>query len=110
MGYTREDIEAMNGFLSMSDEDKINAFENARGNIQTKARSLNLGPAQAAFEKHFGADQNRTPTQWRNLVAKYGIATVCEKEGMDANNVSQRMNESFTAYYKRMLKQKRANV
>lgn len=110
MSYTQADIDEMNRYKTMSLEQQKAVLEALQTQNQVKSDELGLPAAKEAFETHYGVDQNRTPAQWRNLVKVYGIREVCKREGMINEQVIQRMEESFTAYYKRILKERRANV
>ncbi|KAA2242818.1 hypothetical protein F0L74_09830 [Chitinophaga agrisoli] len=98
-------LAAMQGFAAMAEVERkteMKALQELNGE--------RISAAQQAFEAMFGADQNRTPAQWRNLVSKYGMGAVCEKEGMDWQKVNQRMHESFRDHLKRTLKEKKRHV
>jgi hypothetical protein len=56
------------------------------------AQKRQLATLKAEFEKAFGADQeSRTPDQWRNLVGRYGMETVCKTEKMKEKEVKKKM-------------------
>jgi len=82
---------------TQSDFDKIQR--------QLLTNPVALKNAKERFEKSFGVNSNvRTKKQWQNLVRVYGIALVCEKEGLTESEVKLRCEESFQKRVLRVLK------
>lgn len=64
-----------------------------------------LKNAKDKFEKAFGLNSNtRTKKQWQNLVRVYGIALVCEKEGLTEAEVKLKCEETFEKRVLRVLR------
>ncbi len=97
-------------FAAMTKEEQEKVMSDLAAQNKEKQDRIASPANKQSFEAMFGADQNRTPAQWRNLVKMYGMDRVRLTEKMTIEQVTQRMNESFTAYYKRTLKAKRVNV
>lgn len=59
-------------------------------------KGMQIPEVRAAFIKQFGANRNdRSAQQWRNLVAAYGLDTVCKIENMTKQAVQLKMNSDL---------------
>lgn len=62
---------------------------------------------RTSFEDLYGVNkETRSPRQWSNLVARYGIAQVMETDKMTEKQVIDRCKEKFSDKLKRMFKNK----
>jgi len=82
---------------TQSDFDKIQQ--------QLLTNPIALKNAKEKFERSFGSNSNiRTKKQWQNLVRVYGMALVCEKEGLTEAEVKLRCEETFEKRVLRVLR------
>jgi len=51
-----------------------------------------VAKVKAEFEAEYGVNkETRNSTQWKNLVDKYGVATVCKTDGITKRDLRKKM-------------------